>query len=610
MANGTMHGVVRQLRRAALVGDDRRLTDGQLLERFLERRDESAFEAIVRRHGPMVLGVAGRLLRDAHDAEDVFQATFLVFFRKAASIRPRDRVGNWLYGVAYRTALKARTARARRAKHENHLREVSPSPSAEDAAWADLRPILDRELARLPDGYRAPVVLCDLEGQTKRSAARRLGIPEGTLSSRLARGRALLRTRLVRRGVTLSVGSLAALLSREAAAAGVPSSLVSLTVRATRVFTAGHAATGVISAQIAALMEGVLKAMMLNKLKTAAVWTLLVVLLGGAAGAVYRTQAAEDPKAAPPSRTAMAEPTPAPVLPPRRAQLREYTVTTRLLETGTDQLTKAISLPRLTIEEGQHGCVQIDEGPQNLLAKTVSDEGIKIGTYFDVRVRPVDQNKVRLTVSFQRNEVEKSDVREILVLGNIVQAVRDIEIHKAEKVVLQKDGNGTARRWVEVTVERPEWQSGDERIVPPPATPLPTSRTKSDRPRPLEQIGTDQAKKDYQIAEFYRQRGRLAAAYFYYEMVARRYPQTDFAAKALREMGALEIHHKAEIDRQPGRVGRLTIVGNSKTPDGVILEKIPLYPGQVFRAEDLKTAERNLEQLGRFRSRPTVDVVD
>src|SRR5262249_3622326 len=118
MANGPMSGVIRHLRRAARLQHGRGMTDGPLLEQFLTRREEAAFEAPLRRHGPMVLGVGRRVLRNAHDAEDAFQATFLVLVRKAASVVPRDGVGNWLYGVAYRTALKARTAAARRRKHE------------------------------------------------------------------------------------------------------------------------------------------------------------------------------------------------------------------------------------------------------------------------------------------------------------------------------------------------------------------------------------------------------------------------------------------------------------------------------------------------------------
>jgi RNA polymerase sigma factor (sigma-70 family) len=162
-------------------------SDGQLLERYLARRDETAFAAIVRRHGPMVLSVCRRVLKNAHDAEDVFQATFLVLVTKAASVRPRELVGHWLYGVAYRTALKAKALAARRSAKE---RTMAPQQTHHDEPPADWQPLLDEELQRLPEKYRLPLVLCDLDGKTRKQAARQLGWPDGTLSTRLTRGRA------------------------------------------------------------------------------------------------------------------------------------------------------------------------------------------------------------------------------------------------------------------------------------------------------------------------------------------------------------------------------------------------------------------------------------
>src|SRR5262249_42961899 len=157
-----------QLRRAALLRDGGGMTDGQLLECFLTRRDEAAFAALVRRHGPMVLGVCRRMLHNPHDAEDAFQATFPVLGRKAATIARRELLGNWLYGVAYRTALDARAAAARRRVREKQVSEMpEPEASASEDVWRDLRPLLDEELSRLPDKYRVPVVLCDLEGRTR-----------------------------------------------------------------------------------------------------------------------------------------------------------------------------------------------------------------------------------------------------------------------------------------------------------------------------------------------------------------------------------------------------------------------------------------------------------
>src|SRR6516225_967649 len=218
---------LRQLRRTALLSDGWGMTDGQLLERFVARRDEAAFAALVRRHGPMVLGVCRRVLGHVQDAEDAFQAAFLVLARKAASVGQRELVGNWLYGVTYRTALDARAAATRRRTRERQV-SAMPEPEAVDGVdvWTDLRPLLDRELNRLPDKYRVPVVLCDLEGRPRKEVAQQLGIPEGTLSGRLTTGRRTLARRLARHGLAPSGGALTAALTQGAASACVSSTLV------------------------------------------------------------------------------------------------------------------------------------------------------------------------------------------------------------------------------------------------------------------------------------------------------------------------------------------------------------------------------------------------
>jgi RNA polymerase sigma factor (sigma-70 family) len=268
MPTSSITPLVRHLRQVAFRADAGDLSDGQLLERFLGQREEAAFEALVRRHGPMVLGVCRRLLRDSHDADDAFQATFLVLVRKAASIAPRELVGNWLYGVAYRTALKARSMTARRRALERQMRDLPRSQTLDPGVRDDLQARLDTELSRLPDKFRAPVILCELEGKSRRDVARQLGLAEGTLSSRLARARRLLARRLSSPSVPLSGGAVAALVSTQAASAAVPAPLLASTAKAGALLAVGEAATAVVSAKVAALMEGVLKAMFLTKLKT------------------------------------------------------------------------------------------------------------------------------------------------------------------------------------------------------------------------------------------------------------------------------------------------------------------------------------------------------
>src|SRR5579862_3839653 len=270
--------VVQTLRRGMLLRDGGGLSDGQLLECYLRDHEDAAFGALVRRHGPMVWGVCHRLLGSHHDAEDAFQATFLVLVRKAASIVPRHMVGNWLYGVAYQTALKARATAVRRRSRERQVANM-PEPQVAEDLWHDLVPILDRELNRMPDKYRVPVVLCDLEGKSHKQAARMLRCPEGTLSARLSRARTLLAGRLARHGVTLSAGSLAATLAQNAASAGPPVAVVSETIKAVTLVAAGQAAAaGVLSAKAAILAEGVVTTMLLTKLKCA---TIILFAVGG-----------------------------------------------------------------------------------------------------------------------------------------------------------------------------------------------------------------------------------------------------------------------------------------------------------------------------------------
>jgi RNA polymerase sigma factor (sigma-70 family) len=292
-----MNKVIQHIRKIVRLQAAGERTDGQLLESFVRRRETAALEALVRRHGPMVWGVCRRILHSHHDAEDAFQATFLVLVRKAATVKPREMVGNWLYGVAHQTALKARATRAKRRTRERQVADM-PEPAVKELdLWRDLLPVLDQELSRLPDKYRVAIVLCDLEGKTRKEAARQLGCPEGTLAARLTRGRVMLAKRLAAHGLAISGGALAGLLTQQAASAVVPTSVVVSTIKAVTLFAAGQAAAaGAISVKVAALTEGVLKTMLLTKLKVVMV-LFVVASLSGTAGLIYQTQAAEQSKA-------------------------------------------------------------------------------------------------------------------------------------------------------------------------------------------------------------------------------------------------------------------------------------------------------------------------
>ena len=285
MATSQVNELIEHLRGAAL-RDGTGLTDEQLLERFINRRDSTALAALVRRHGPMVWGVCRRVLDNHHDAEDAFQATFLVLVRKAASIASRELLANWLYGVAYQTALKARATVARRGSRERQVTDMPEPEVVERQFWHDLQPVLDRELNGLPEKYRVAIILCDLQGKTRKEAARQLGCPEGTVAGRLARARIMLAKRLAKHGLAVSGGVLAAVLSQKAASAGVPAATLSSTIKAASCLVAGPTvAAGAISVKVATLTEGVLKAMRMTKLKIATAVLLVassVVLTCGA----------------------------------------------------------------------------------------------------------------------------------------------------------------------------------------------------------------------------------------------------------------------------------------------------------------------------------------
>jgi RNA polymerase sigma factor (sigma-70 family) len=264
-------------------------SDRALLERFTQQRDAEAFAALVRRHGPMVLAVCRRLLRHSHDADDAFQAVFLLLVRKAASLRRPEQLGPWLHGVARRVALKARARGPRR--REEPLAESPAAPADDGPIWRDLRPVLDDAIRSLPAKYRAPVVLCYLEGMTHAEAARHLGCPPGTLATRLSRARDQLRTRLVRRGVTLSAAALGAALASRAEGA-TPPALMNGLLRAL-------VAPSAIPSHVTALTEGVCLAMLVEKLRFV-VMALVAAAALGALALGYRSRAGEPP-APPPS---------------------------------------------------------------------------------------------------------------------------------------------------------------------------------------------------------------------------------------------------------------------------------------------------------------------
>jgi RNA polymerase sigma factor (sigma-70 family) len=279
MANGELNHVLHLLRELTGAAAAEGASDGQLLRYFAAQRDEAAFRLMVERHGPMVLGVCRRILGHLYDAEDVFQATFLVLARRAGTIARQESVGSWLHGVAHRLALKARGQAARRRERERQVATVPYTHPLPEIETRELRAVLDEEIGRLPKKYQAPLILCDLEGKTHAQAAQELGWPAGSMSRWLARGRELLGERLARRGLALPAGGLAAVLTADVARAAVPGALADATARGAVLFAAGQAGAGPAAA---ALAEGALRTLFLTRLTIATLVLLMVGIAGGA----------------------------------------------------------------------------------------------------------------------------------------------------------------------------------------------------------------------------------------------------------------------------------------------------------------------------------------
>lgn len=257
------------------------MTDGELLERFLARRDEPAFESVVLRHGPMVLRLCREVLGNTHDADDAFQATFLVLVNNAAAIRDQDALGRWLYGVAYRIAVRAKVRSRRRQNQERQGVEMAAAVPENDALPQDYLPVVHAELNRLPTKIRDPLVLCYLEGLTQEEAARQLDCPLGTLKGRLTKGRELLRSRLGRRGLALSLTLILLRLLEEGATAAIPDELLESTVKAGVKLAAQRGTEAATGPAVNRLVQSELRTWRLPKFFLTGFALLLLLGLGG-----------------------------------------------------------------------------------------------------------------------------------------------------------------------------------------------------------------------------------------------------------------------------------------------------------------------------------------
>jgi RNA polymerase sigma factor (sigma-70 family) len=305
-----LEGMLPCLRRMFAAKGNDNVADAELVRRFAQQRDEAAFELLVWRHGRMVLHVCRRILGHEQEAEDAFQATFLALARRAGAIRKQASVPSWLHTVASRIAFAARARGGRRKTKEHALHQPlqgnAPDP-ATLAAWQELGEILHAEVDRLGELYRLPFILCCLEGKTNAEAARELGCPVGTIESRLVRARERLRARLTRRGITLSAGLLAVALDGPARAISVNPALIGRTARAALLFAGGNTGAALISAHVLSMTEGILRTMLLSKVKPLALAALVLVMAGVTAGLFGRSALASGtPQAKPPAATGSA----------------------------------------------------------------------------------------------------------------------------------------------------------------------------------------------------------------------------------------------------------------------------------------------------------------
>jgi RNA polymerase sigma factor (sigma-70 family) len=492
LATAPITDFLQHLRASRLRDQD--ATDGQLLEVFAARRDESAFEALVRRHGAMVLGACRRILRNNHDAEDAFQATFLVLACKAAVIRPRHMVAGWLYGVACNTALKLRGTLNRRRVKEREAAAM-PRPQSQPDAWRQLEPLLDDALRGLPEKYRVPIVLCDLESKSRKEAARQLGWPEGTVATRLARGRQMLARRLGRHGLALSASAVATIVSENLASACVPPALVKSLAKIGPLIAAGEMpAANALSTGVAQLTQGVLQAMFMTKVKVAAAFLLVLTLLAFAA-TWYPTSAS--PQVTPP-RKAQTGPPPPDQLGGNRAEQTKATapVTLELPAVVVDEVDLKYKTISVTIVEeatgrwgtssssgtagtGSSSSTSTDTGKPAKLVNVPVDKHVEI--YIDKRLVPLGSLKpgmkvsLRLTANGGRlvaaaigsgprggDDTTALEVKEALAQAEVAMAnvdVAAIQWEKAKATLAKAVGNearDTAQAEVEVAARQLE----------------------------------------------------------------------------------------------------------------------------------------------------------
>ncbi len=589
MATRSLNTVIQHIHRMVPLPDGAEMTDGQLLESFISWKNEAAFAALVSRHGPMVLGVCRRLLPNHHDAEDAFQATFLVLARKAASVRPRDRVANWLHGVAYRTALKARTQSAKRHVRERQVSELPEPAVVPPDTRTDLRDLIDREVSRLPDAYRLPIILCYLEARSIKEATRQLGWPQGTLAGRLARARQLLAKRLTQRGLALTGGSLALARTGQAAPACVPQALAVATFEAAVACALGKVTAGTISAPVAALTEGVANVMMLTKLKAG---MLLLIALGVVAlgsGSLLRPSAEADEANAGPGVVNPAKQAETP------SRTEETAPTVRLGHRTEDypaifeRVTEILS-DYFEIQYANRYDGRIETFPSRVRNQSATGNSMRRRAV--VQIIALDEGGFSVNVQVFRERQSAAEAGEN-------RWTTDGHDTKLEQVILRRLSAPTPPEGtVPHTKPRSATAGEESKQAPPP----PSSRSQSQQRGTSKTIILDHARIEIDSAANLRiipvKTGTKHLVRL--EMAGVRVEVPRLTIESATEVVQIEASADGQLTTQTRskaiRVGEILVVGNTKTPKEEILEKLPLYPGQLLAYPDLLAVERNLAE--------------
>jgi RNA polymerase sigma factor (sigma-70 family) len=447
--------------------------DAQLLERFVAARDQAAFELLLWRHGPTVLGVCRRLLPTAHDAEDAFQATFLTLVNKAGTIVRGAAVGSWLYQVAYRIALRARADLARRARFERPIVDEVAASVPGDQAEDDLRQILDEEVNRLPPRQRKAFILCCVQGKTGAEAARELGCAPGTVSSRLTRARQRLRLRLARRGLASSASLLAVEMTAEAWAATLPPALVDSTIRAALLFTMGSAAGGALSAQAVFLTQGVLRAMLFAKVR--AVMLLVLVLGALVTGGVFAHRALE---AAPPVEGEK-KTSPNQAQGRRQDDKNEGAITVQVVRPQPGGLDRTTSQPCTVQPSAQAELFPVVSGVLKQQSVDIGDRVTKgqLLAEIDAPVLALEEKQAAIGVRQAESQVREAEAR-VLAAKAEAQVARTVVLQREADVSNAQAATNLSERQLDRMQKLAENKAVDERLVEEKAQALQLARAK------------------------------------------------------------------------------------------------------------------------------------